>query len=49
LDGSPPSSLGELGDRLGLTRERVRQIEKAALSKLRRPAAEMGVPDLLAG
>jgi RNA polymerase sigma factor (sigma-70 family) len=49
LDGSRPHTLGELGDRLGLTRERVRQIEKAALSKLRRPAAEMGVPDLLAG
>jgi RNA polymerase sigma factor (sigma-70 family) len=49
LDGSSPHTLGELGDHLGLTRERVRQIEKAALSKLRRPAAEMGVPDLLAG
>ncbi|HWC39110.1 MAG TPA: sigma-70 family RNA polymerase sigma factor [Acidimicrobiales bacterium] len=49
LDGSRPHTLGELGDHLGLTRERVRQIEKAALSKLRRPAAEMGVPDLLAG
>jgi RNA polymerase sigma factor (sigma-70 family) len=49
LDGSSPHTLGELGDHLGLTRERVRQIEKAALSKLRRPAAEMGVADLLAG
>jgi RNA polymerase sigma factor (sigma-70 family) len=49
LDGSRPHTLGELGDHLGLTRERVRQIEKAALSKLRRPAAEMGVQDLLAG
>jgi RNA polymerase sigma factor (sigma-70 family) len=49
LEGATPHTLGELGDRLGLTRERVRQIEKAALSKLRRPAAEMGVPDLLAG
>jgi DNA-directed RNA polymerase sigma subunit (sigma70/sigma32) len=49
LDGSQPQTLGELGHQLGLTRERVRQIEKAALSKLRRPAAEMGVPDLLAG
>ncbi len=49
LDGSRPHTLGELGDLLGLTRERVRQIEKSVLSKLRRPAAEMGVPDLLAG
>jgi RNA polymerase primary sigma factor len=49
LDGCRAHTLGELGEHLGLTRERVRQIEKAALSKLRRPAAELGVPDLLAG
>jgi len=49
LDGSRPQTLGEIGHQLGLTRERVRQIEKAALYKLRRPAAEMGVHDLLAG
>jgi RNA polymerase primary sigma factor len=34
LDGEDPKTLREIGDRLGLTRERVRQIEKAALSKL---------------
>jgi RNA polymerase primary sigma factor len=34
LDGEEPKTLKEIGQRLGLTRERVRQIEKEALSKL---------------
>lgn len=32
-----PHTLQELGDKLSLSRERIRQIEKKALSKLRRP------------
>jgi RNA polymerase primary sigma factor len=34
LNGEDPKTLKEIGQRLGLTRERVRQIEKEALSKL---------------
>ena len=35
LDGDP-ETLEEIGQRLGITRERVRQIEKIALAKCRR-------------
>lgn len=35
LDGQPPETLAELGTRLNVTRERVRQIESKALTKLR--------------
>lgn len=34
LDGRPPETLEEVGDRLGLTRERVRQIQKRAMDRL---------------
>jgi RNA polymerase primary sigma factor len=35
LDGEDSMTLAQIGDRLGLTRERVRQIERDALEKLR--------------
>ena len=35
LGGSDPATLREVGERLGYTRERVRQIERDALAKLR--------------
>ena len=35
LDGQPPRTLQEVGDSLHVTRERIRQIENAALSRLR--------------
>ncbi len=43
LNGDDPMTLEAIGRRLGLTRERVRQIEVAALKKLRQQLAERGV------
>jgi RNA polymerase sigma factor (sigma-70 family) len=35
LDGAPPQTLEEVGAGLGITRERVRQLESRALRELR--------------
>ena len=48
LDRGEPRTLEEVGDVLQLTRERIRQIERTALSKLRHPSADTGAHDLLA-
>ena len=37
FDGNP-HTLDEIGKHLGLTRERIRQLEKQSLSKLRHPS-----------
>jgi RNA polymerase primary sigma factor len=39
LDGHEPQTLDQVGLLLGVTRERIRQIEKASLTKLRKPAS----------
>ena len=38
IDGKEPETLGEIAIRLGITAERVRQLQKAALARLQRPA-----------
>ena len=48
LDRGEPRTLEEVGDELNLTRERIRQIERSALAKLRHPSKTMNARDLLA-
>ena len=36
LDGQEPKILEEIGESLGVTRERIRQLQNTALTKLRR-------------
>jgi RNA polymerase primary sigma factor len=43
LGGEPPLTLESIGQRLGLTRERIRQIEAAGLGKLRALLAARGI------
>lgn len=44
IDGRP-RTLDEIGNHLGLTRERIRQLEKESLSKLRHPSRSMPLLD----
>jgi RNA polymerase primary sigma factor len=48
LGTGEPRTLEEVGVTLSLTRERIRQIEQSALSKLRHPSAKRDSRDLLA-
>jgi RNA polymerase sigma factor (sigma-70 family) len=48
LDRGEPRTLEEVGDHFHLTRERIRQIEARAMSKLRHPSSNIGARDLLA-
>jgi RNA polymerase sigma factor (sigma-70 family) len=47
LDGEEPATLGEIGRRLGLSRERVRQLEGSALTRLREQARVRGMGEVL--
>jgi len=46
IDGGEPMTLEQIGERLGITRERVRQIESRALFQLRRAAARIRISAL---
>ena len=48
LDRGEPRTLEEVGEHFHLTRERIRQIEARAMSKLRHPSSNTGARDLLA-
>jgi RNA polymerase sigma factor (sigma-70 family) len=48
LDRGEPRTLEEVGEHFNLTRERIRQIEARAMSKLRHPSTDTGARDLLA-
>ncbi len=48
LDGGGERTLEEVAEYFGLTRERIRQIEARAMSKLRHPSSDTGARDLLA-
>jgi RNA polymerase sigma factor (sigma-70 family) len=47
LDRGEPRTLEEVGVLFNLTRERIRQIEARAMSKLRHPSSDTGARDLL--
>jgi len=48
LDHGEPRTLEEVGQRFHLTRERIRQIEAKAMSKLRHPSVDFGLRECLA-
>lgn len=47
LGGEPPKTLEEIGEMFGLTRERIRQIEAKAMSKLQEPELAIQVRNFL--
>jgi RNA polymerase sigma factor (sigma-70 family) len=47
LDRGEPRTLEDVGEHFNLTRERIRQIEARAMSKLRHPSSDTGARDLL--
>jgi len=47
LDGEEPKTLEEVGEKLGISRERVRQLEQRALKKLKAVALKKHLKDFL--
>jgi RNA polymerase sigma factor (sigma-70 family) len=47
LDGGKSHSLEEIGQLLGISKERTRQIEKQAMDRLKELGADMGLEDFL--
>src|SRR6266853_4395118 len=46
LDGGKPKTLEEVGQKFGLTRERIRQLQNIVLAKLRRALSKKETPDV---
>ena len=44
LDGRKALTLGEVGREFGVTRERIRQLQNTALTKMRRALSKMEIP-----
>jgi RNA polymerase primary sigma factor len=44
LDGGKPKTLEEVGQKLGVTRERIRQLQNIALAKLRQALSKKEAP-----
>ena len=49
LDRGEPRTLDQVGEHFSLTRERIRQIEAQAMSKLRHPSTDRDPHELLTG
>ncbi len=47
LDGNDPMSLQQIGDRFNLSKERIRQIEKKAIRRLRHPSRSQRLKSFL--
>ena len=47
MEDGKPHSLEEIGHILGISKERVRQVEKQAMDKLKKLGADMGLEDFL--
>ena len=46
LDGNKPKTLEEVGERFGVTRERIRQVQNIAILKLRRALGKKERPGM---